>query len=92
MLATLCHDVLKNGGSEKLSDDDIEDTFEKVVKFVTYVRDKDLFEGFCKKLACRLLLMETTNLNHELSILSQLKQHCGGQMTSKMEGMVADMK
>jgi len=31
LLATFCDNILKKGGSEKLSDEDIEDTLEKVV-------------------------------------------------------------
>ncbi|KAI3904112.1 hypothetical protein MKW92_049025 [Papaver armeniacum] len=41
-----------------------------------------------KKLARRLLFGTSANDDHERSILSKLKQQCGGQFTSKMEGMV----
>ncbi|CAL5326808.1 unnamed protein product [Camellia sinensis] len=30
-------------------------------------------------------------MKHERSILTKLKQQCGGQFTSKMEGMVTDL-
>jgi len=42
-----------------------------------------------KKLARRLLFDRSANDEHERSILSKLKQQCGGQFTSKMEGMVS---
>ena len=42
-----------------------------------------------KKLARRLLFDRSANDDHERSILTKLKQQCGGQFTSKMEGMVS---
>ncbi|RWW16783.1 hypothetical protein GW17_00019314 [Ensete ventricosum] len=44
-----------------------------------------------KKLARRLLFDKSANDDHERSILTKLKQQCGGQFTSKMEGMVTDL-
>ncbi|KAK8340197.1 hypothetical protein V6Z12_A08G086100 [Gossypium hirsutum] len=92
LLATFCDNILKKGGSEKLSDEAIEETLEKVVKLLAYISDKDLFaEFYKKKLAWRLLFDRSANDDHERSILTKLKQQCGGQFTSKMEGMVADL-
>ncbi|KAH9620688.1 hypothetical protein KSS87_015710 [Heliosperma pusillum] len=81
LLATFCDNILKKGGSEKLSDDAIEDSLDKVVKLLAYVSDKDLFAEFYR----------SANDDHERSILTKLKQQCGGQFTSKMEGMVTDL-
>ncbi|KMZ58707.1 putative Cullin-1 [Zostera marina] len=92
LLAVFCDNVLKRGGSEKLSDEDVEDTLEKVVKLLAYICDKDLFaEFYRKKLARRLLFDKCANDDHERSILAKLKQQCGGQFTSKMEGMITDL-
>ncbi|KAK8547867.1 hypothetical protein V6N13_116092 [Hibiscus sabdariffa] len=92
LLATFCDNILKKGGSEKLSDEAIEETLEKVVKLLVYISDKDLFaEFYRKKLARRLLFDKSANDDHERSILTKLKQQCGGQFTSKMEGMVTDL-
>ncbi|XP_061369357.1 cullin-1-like [Gastrolobium bilobum] len=92
LLATFCDNVLKKGGSEKLSDEAIEETLEKVVKLLAYISDKDLFaEFYRKKLARRLLFDRSANDDHEKCILTKLKQQCGGQFTSKMEGMVTDL-
>ncbi|KAB1205781.1 Cullin-1 [Morella rubra] len=56
LLATFCDNILKKGGSEKLSHEAIEETLEKVsftpdelftvVKLLAYIRDKDLFAEF----------------------------------------------
>ncbi|KAL7609190.1 hypothetical protein Lser_V15G14412 [Lactuca serriola] len=43
LLATFCDNILKNGGSEKLNNEVVEDTLEKVVKLFAYISDKDLF-------------------------------------------------
>ncbi|KAB2016301.1 hypothetical protein ES319_D08G087100v1 [Gossypium barbadense] len=92
LLATFCDNILKKGGSEKLSDEVIEETLEKVVKLLAYISDKDLFaEFYRKKLARRLLFDRSANDDHKRSILTKLKQQCGGQFTSKMEGMVTDL-
>uniref|UniRef100_A0A804RH48 Cullin-1 n=1 Tax=Zea mays TaxID=4577 RepID=A0A804RH48_MAIZE len=86
LLATFCDNILKKGCSEKLSDEAIEDALEKVVRLLAYISDKDLFAEFY-----RLLFDKSANDEHERSILTKLKQQCGGQFTSKMEGMVTDL-
>lgn len=51
-----------------------------------------LFLLFCrKKLSRRLLFDKSANDDHERIILTKLKQQCGGQFTSKMEGMVSQL-
>ncbi|KAL3634597.1 Cullin-1 [Castilleja foliolosa] len=92
LLATFCDNILKKGGRERLSDEAIEETLEKVVKLLAYISDKDLFaEFYRKKLARRLLFDKSANDEHERSILTKLKQQCGAQFTSKKEGMVTDL-
>ncbi|KAL3351525.1 hypothetical protein AABB24_019887 [Solanum stoloniferum] len=92
LLASYCDNILKKGGSEKLSDDAIEETLDKVVKCLAFISDKDLFAAFYrKKLSRRLLFDKSANDDHERLILTKLKQQYGGQFTSKMEGMVTDL-
>jgi cullin 1 len=92
ILASYCDNFLKKGGTEKLSDEAIEDTVDKVVQLLVYISDKDLFaEFYRKKLSRRLLFDKSGNDEHERLLLSKLKQQCGGQYTSKMEGMVTDL-
>ncbi|KAM0876313.1 hypothetical protein ACQ4PT_036274 [Festuca glaucescens] len=91
-LAAFCDNILRKGGSEKLSDEAVEETLDKVVNILTYISDKDIFVEFHrKKLGKRLLFDRSANNEHELSLLSKLKQYFGGQFTSKMEGMLTDM-
>lgn len=54
---------------------------------------KDVFEAFYKKdLAKRLLVGKSASVDAEKSMLSKLKQECGGAFTSKLEGMFKDME
>ncbi|KAL3351522.1 hypothetical protein AABB24_019887, partial [Solanum stoloniferum] len=92
LLVSYCDNILKKGGSEKLSDDAIEETLDKVVKCLAFFSDKDLFaEFYRKKLSRRLLSDKSANDDHERLILTKLKQQYGGQFTSKMERMVTDL-
>lgn len=93
MLASFCDNLLKKGSSEKLSDDAVEEVLDKVVKLLAFISDKDLFaEFYRKKLARRLLNDRSAKDDYERSILTKLKQQCGAQFTSKMEGMVNDLQ
>ena len=54
---------------------------------------KDVFEAFYKKdLAKRLLVGKSASVDAEKSMLSKLKQECGGAFTVKLEGMFKDME
>ena len=54
---------------------------------------KDVFEAFYKKdLAKRLLVGKSASVDAEKSMLSKLKQECGGVFTLKLEGMFKDME
>lgn len=45
-----------------------------------------------KDLAKRLLVGKSASVDAEKSMLSKLKQECGGGFTSKLEGMFKDME
>ncbi|KAI3437587.1 hypothetical protein D9Q98_000040 [Chlorella vulgaris] len=93
LMASFCDNLLKKGGSEKLGDEDLEGVLDKVVKMLAYISDKDLFSEFYrKKLARRLLHSTSASEDHEKGVLTRLKQQCGAQFTSKMEGMVSDLQ
>ncbi|XP_039021349.1 cullin-1-like [Hibiscus syriacus] len=91
-LASFADHILRKGGIEKLGDEAIEETLEKIVELLDSIIEKDVFSEFYrKKLARRLLFDRSTNDHHERSILSKLKQRCGALFTMKMEGMVTDV-
>ena len=85
LLANFCDNLLKKGGSEKMSDEEVEESLGKVVSLLAYITEKDLFAEFHrKKLSRRLLFDRSANDDHERSVLQKLKQQCGAQFTSKM--------
>ena len=54
---------------------------------------KDVFEAFYKKdLSKRLLVGKSASADAEKSMLLKLKQECGAQFTSKLEGMFRDIE
>lgn len=58
-----------------------------------FIHGKDVFEAFYKKdLAKRLLVGKSASVDAEKSMLSKLKQECGGGFTCKLEGMFKDME
>ena len=58
-----------------------------------FIHGKDVFEAFYKKdLAKRLLVGKSASVDAEKSMLSKLKQECGGVFTLKLEGMFKDME
>lgn len=93
LLASFCDGVLKKGGAERVGEEELEGLLDRAVRLLSYVSDKDLFSEFYrKKLAKRLLFTQTASEEHERAVLTRLKQQCGAQFTSKMEGMVNDLQ
>ncbi|KAG8045162.1 hypothetical protein GUJ93_ZPchr0008g11468 [Zizania palustris] len=92
LFAAYCDTIIRKGGSEKLSDEAVEEALDKVVKLLSYINDKDLFgEFYRKKLGKRLLFERNRNDEHEKMVLSKLKRFFGAVFTSKMEGMINDI-
>jgi cullin 1 len=56
LLAAFCDNVLKKASIGKMTDDDIESIFEKIVTLVGYVSDKDLFREFGKKISQEIIV------------------------------------
>ncbi|KAK4477614.1 hypothetical protein RD792_016852 [Penstemon davidsonii] len=72
---------------------DIETVFDKVMILFRYLEEKDIFEKYYKQhLARRLLLGKMFSEDAERSFIVKLKMECGHQFTSKLEGMLTDIK
>jgi len=90
-MSTYCDRILKSGG-EKLKDNEVEDSLEKVVQLFSYLTEKDLFaEIYRNQLAKRLLNQRSASNDAEKVMISKLKMQCGTHFTSKMEGMLSDL-
>ena len=75
------------------SEEEVETLLDKVVMLFRYLQEKDVFEKYYKQhLAKRLLGGRSVSDDAERSMITKLKQECGYQYTSKLEGMFMDMK
>jgi cullin 1 len=93
LLAAFCDALLRKGGGERLGDEDLDAALDKAVRLLAYVSDRDLFSEFYRKrLGRRLLGGNSASEDAEKAVLTRLKQQCGAQFTSKMEGMVQDLQ
>lgn len=43
LMANFCDTLLRKGGGERLTDDELEATLDKVVKLLVYINDRDMF-------------------------------------------------
>eukprot|EP01137_Pigoraptor_chileana_P033540 Opistho-2@24554 len=91
LIAKYIDEKLKAGNKEA-TEEELEHLLDKVMVLFRYIQGKDVFEAFYKKdLAKRLLLGKSASVDAERSMLSKLKQECGGGFTTKLEGMFKDM-
>ncbi|KAH8336932.1 cullin-4A [Drosophila kikkawai] len=86
-------DMKLRSGNKGTTDEELEKTLDKIMVLFRFIHGKDVFEAFYKKdLAKRLLVGKSASVDSEKSMLSKLKQECGGGFTSKLEGMFKDME
>lgn len=80
-------------GNKEATEEELERLLDKIMVLFRFIHGKDVFEAFYKKdLAKRLLVGKSASYDAEKSMLSKLKQECGGGFTSKLEGMFKDME
>jgi cullin 4 len=80
-------------GNKEATEEELEQILDKIMVQFRFIHGKDVFEAFYKKdLAKRLLVGKSASVDAEKSMLSKLKQECGGGFTSKLEGMFKDME
>jgi len=79
------------GGGEN----DLDAKLDKLMVLYRYLNDKDIFESLHRGLLCKRLLGAGSGaaaLEMENALLSRLKAESGYQFTTKMEGMLNDMR
>lgn len=80
-------------GNKEATEEELERLLDKIMVLFRFIHGKDVFEAFYKKdLAKRLLVGKSASVDAEKSMLSKLKQECGGGFTCKLEGMFKDME
>nr|CAH7726315.1 unnamed protein product [Callosobruchus chinensis] len=86
-------DYKLRAGNKEATEEELERLLDKIMVLFRFIHGKDVFEAFYKKdLAKRLLVGKSASVDAEKSMLSKLKQECGGGFTSKLEGMFKDME
>lgn len=90
-LSLFIADKLKKG-VKGMTEQEIEQVLDKTMVLFRYLQEKDVFERYYKQhLAKRLLLNKSVSDDSEKNMISKLKQECGCQFTSKLEGMFKDI-
>ncbi len=80
-------------GNKEATEEELDKILDKIMVLFRFIHGKDVFEAFYKKdLAKRLLVGKSASVDAEKSMLSKLKQECGGVFTLKLEGMFKDME
>nr|CAG4644588.1 EOG090X01NX [Leptodora kindtii] len=86
-------DLKLRAGNKESTEEEMERLLDKIMVLFRFIHGKDVFEAFYKKdLAKRLLVGKSASVDAEKSMLSKMKQECGGGFTSKLEGMFKDME
>ncbi|CAO3660112.1 unnamed protein product [Rhizopus microsporus] len=85
LLAKHVDNVLK---SEKFD----EKQLDQCIFVFHHLQSKDVFEALYKKDLAKRLLLDTTNKSGEKVMLAKMKKECGAAYTSKLEGMIRDIK
>lgn len=93
LLARYVDCMLRSGHKGGLTDDELEISMDKIMVLFRFINGKDVFEGFYKAfLSKRLLLGKSASVDAEKAMLIKLKQECGSEFTSKLEGMFKDIE
>lgn len=91
-LSLYIDDKLKKGG-KGMTEAETEIVLDKSMVLFRYLEEKDVFQMYYKQhLAKRLLCQKSIADDAEKNMISKLKTECGGQFTSKFEGMFKDMQ
>ncbi|KAL0073294.1 Cullin [Phycomyces blakesleeanus] len=69
-----------------------EKSLEQSIIFFRVLQSKDIFEALYKRDLAKRLSLDVMNRNAEKLMLAKMKKECGVAYTSKMEGMLNDLK
>nr|CCA18689.1 Cullin family protein putative [Albugo laibachii Nc14] len=73
-------------------EEELETLVSQVIALFRYLQDKDVFEEFYKNLLARRLLRDRGASDEaERMVIAKLREECGYQFTSKLEGMFKDI-
>lgn len=91
-LSLFIDDCIKKSLKDK-SHKEVDEIFNESISIFRYIKDKDIFEKYYKNhLAKRLLNNKSISNELELMMINRLKTEAGSSFTTKLEGMVKDIK
>ena len=90
---TLYTDNLLKKDIKGMDENTIDNLFNSIILLFRYLHNKDVFESFYKVcLSRRLLNSNSLSDDAEKLLIKKLKIECGSHYTSKIEGMLIDMR
>eukprot|EP00760_Papus_ankaliazontas_P017004 PhM_4_TR16996/c0_g1_i1/m.97457/K03347/CUL1, CDC53; cullin 1 len=91
LLAMFTDSVIRNVGfEEKLTDNEMDATLDKVVDFLSFITDQDIFLECYRKHLSKRLMGASSRDDTERSFVAKLKLRYGAPFTSRLEGMLQD--
>ncbi|CAF4307839.1 unnamed protein product, partial [Adineta steineri] len=92
ILARYC-DTLLRKGSKAVKNDDWNEKLNIIMIIFNYLNDKDVFIKFYQKmLRKRLIDQLSVSDSYEETLISEFKNKCGYEYTSKLEQMIKDIR
>ncbi|CAF0830567.1 unnamed protein product [Adineta steineri] len=92
ILARYC-DTLLRKGSKAVKNDDWNEKLDNIIIIFSYLNDKDVFMKFYQKmLRKRLIDQLSVSESYEETLISEFKNKCGYEYTSKLEQMIKDIR
>eukprot|EP01129_Flabellula_baltica_P013543 TRINITY_DN6306_c0_g1_i1.p1 TRINITY_DN6306_c0_g1~~TRINITY_DN6306_c0_g1_i1.p1 ORF type:complete len:755 (+),score=152.75 TRINITY_DN6306_c0_g1_i1:44-2308(+) len=90
LIAKYCDEILN--ARSRYDEEEAEEEIEHLLRIFKHVEDKDIFQEIYRKLLAKRLIFKTSVSEYlEGHVISQLRQVCGHEYTSKITRMFNDM-
>ncbi|CAF4785797.1 unnamed protein product [Rotaria socialis] len=90
-LARYCHTILAKR-NKTIEENDFKEKIDQILILFAFIKDKDVFKNLHHKLlAKRLIYQSSVSPDDEKLIISELKQQCGSEYSSRLERMLQDV-
>ncbi|CDS07259.1 hypothetical protein LRAMOSA01208 [Lichtheimia ramosa] len=90
LLAAYTDYLLRN--YDRMDEHQLEKGLEQGIALFRYLRGKDFFQALYRRDLSKRLLLDMKSRNAEKNMLTKLRKECGLAYTSKLEGMLRDIK
>ncbi|XP_049849234.1 cullin-3-like [Schistocerca gregaria] len=84
-------DELLRKGFKEIGEVEVDKILDNVMALFRFIQEKDVFERYYKQHLAKRLLSNRVGSEIEKGVISRLKNECGYQFTSKLEGMFNDI-